>query len=270
MKKSDILPKLLLPIMFLLNFATAARAEVRELSHMAEAVRFADPRTLVVFDLDNTVLEAKQMLGSDQFFGYLMDLAKAQGLDEARAKEWALGKASYVQPRTAVQAVEVQTPAFIHGLQRAGIAVMALTSRPAGWAASTLRQVRSLDVDFRPTAPHLYTPAMEAVGHFTDGVFFLTKNSNKGAAMLEILKQQPRTWNKILFIDDKAGNVASVEQALATTTLAHLSVRYGAADAKVASFRGDVARCEWQAFFAGHGFITDAEALTALRRGVCR
>jgi hypothetical protein len=59
MKKSDILPKLLLPIMFLLNFATAAHAEVRELSHMAEAMRFADPHTLVVFDLDNTVLEAK-------------------------------------------------------------------------------------------------------------------------------------------------------------------------------------------------------------------
>jgi hypothetical protein len=267
MKKTSSLLALIV-IAFLTNLSISA-AEVRELPTMAQAVATADRHTLVIFDLDNTVLEAKQMLGSDQFFGYLMELAKKRGLDENAAKEWSLSKAGYVQPRTGVQAVEAITPALIQSLQKRGIFVMALTARPAGWADSTLKQVASLGVDFRATAPRLISAPMESAGHFVNGVFFLTKKSNKGAAMLEILKQTSTSVNRVLFIDDKTSNIESVEKALAQTSIAHLSIRYSAADAKVANFRADIAQCEWQEYFAGHGFITDAQAAGALRQGLC-
>lgn len=242
-------------LIFLFLSLAAANARTVDLKYMSEALQTVDAETVVIFDLDNTVLQAVQTLGTDQFFSFLVQTAESQGITGEAAKEWALDRATPIQPVTRVEAVEATTPMLIDRLQRRGITVFALTARPTAWSEGTIRQVQSLGVDFRITSPALEN-AIPGAGTSQNGVIFLAKGANKGEALLAFLKHTPK---KILFIDDKLSNVQSVETALNKTQIEHLTVRYGAADARVAAFDPAVAMCEWQAFEERGEFLSDAE-----------
>jgi hypothetical protein len=251
-----------------LSFATA-QAKVVEMNSMQQALSHVDEQTLVVLDLDNTVFEATQMLGSDQFFSYLVKLGTDQGLDLAAAKDKALEKASFVQPMTRVRPVESSTPLLVKALQDRGYKVMALTSRPGNWAQKTLLQVASVHIDFERTSPHLNPQQIAFAGLYQKGVLFLAKDSNKGAALLTILKFSAQKFQRVLFVDDKASNVESVEKALDQTTLQHLSVRYGAADRSVAMFDPAIAKCQWAIFRGQKVFLNDDGAKAAIAQRRC-
>lgn len=240
----------------ILLFVNLAHAETVDLNRMDKALRTVDADTVVAFDLDNTVLQAAQTLGTDQFFGFLVKKAAELGLEGDAAIEWALREATPIQPVTKVQAVEQRTPALIADLQERGITVFALTARPAIWTKGTLRQVRSLGVNFKVTAPEFAYDT--ASGYVEDGVIFLARGANKGRALVSLLKEHPK---RIIFIDDKLSNVQSVESALSTTSIEHLSVRYGGADARVRAFNEDVAMCEWAEFKATGRFLRDEDCI---------
>lgn len=233
-----------------LIFATLlARAEIHEIRSMREAEPWIARAGVVVFDLDNTVLEARQMLGSDQFFTHLLRKAAERGLSGAAATDWALERNALVQPRGPVRAVEEETPALIDRLGRTGRSVFALTARPVAWEQGTLGQLRGLGVVF------------------PDGVRFLPRGRTKGEELLAALRASGKGANGVVFIDDKLHHVESVERALTDAGYQVWSLRYGAADATVAAFDPAVADFEWDYFLRYDTFLSDAAARALLRRG---
>lgn len=134
--------------MFMLFIAVAANAEIREAATMREAVSGLGQGDFVVFDIDNTVLEPAQTLGSDQWFEYRVKVHKSKGKDEKQAVDSAIQDWMPVQEMTDVQLVEAATSGIIRKLQDKGIAVVALTARPDELRSTTINQLRSAGVKF--------------------------------------------------------------------------------------------------------------------------
>ena len=242
-----------------------ASARVVEIKSMAEVVPHINSRTFLVFDLDNTVLEPVQMLGSDQNFSFWVEQGLKRGLTNEQAKDRAIQLASFVQPYSNVRSVKGRTPRFIATIQRTGLPVIALTARPGNWARGTLSQVASLNIDFRVAAPKLQNNRLKN-GDFLNGVYFLAKGSDKGQALIEFMKEAGLNPERILFIDDKAHNVEAVERALEKTPLEHISFRYGAADPRVAAFNPVIAEIQWREYLKTGRFLSDEEAADLIER----
>jgi hypothetical protein len=245
-----------------------ANAKVVEIKSMKEVIPYINSRTLIVFDIDNTILEPTQTLGTDQAFGYWVEQEVKKGKPKDTAVVETFKKAILVAPTSRVRAVERKTPEFIAALQSSGLPVIALTARPGNWARGTLDQLASLHVDFTNSAPRLPSARLEHAD-YTNGVLFLAHPSNKGDALVEYIRASKIQPTRILFVDDKVNNVESVEKALNETEFEHASFRYGAADERVAAFNPLILQTEWREFLRTGRFISDEEAtylLTAEQR----
>src|SRR5687768_551444 len=218
------------------------------LQRMKEIMPHVDRDTLVVFDIDNTLIEPTQTLGSDQWFYHLMQKVKAEEkLDDERAIDRAMEIWNAVQLDTQVRAVESDTPALIRELQRKEVATFALTARTLDSAEVTKKQLRSIGVDFaaRPIHRGDLDFALASPARFTGGILFVGEKNAKGDVLLAFLAKVGLRPKRVLFIDDKEKNVASVERSLSTAQIPHVVFRYGAADSRVARFRPDVADMQY-------------------------
>jgi hypothetical protein len=217
-----------------LSGAWAGEPMIREIASFREALSALTASSMIIIDLDNTTFEATQMLGSDQFFSYLVRRGVADGLTEREAKARALEQSRPIQPVSPVRAVEAVTPGLIAELQARNFPVFALTARPFAWVLGTTAQVASLGIDFSRTTPTLQADLRE--GRMRQGIFFLADGVDKGTALIGLL----HSWNlrpaHVVFIDDKLSNVQSVSRSLAEADIPHTTFRLGAADARVAAF----------------------------------
>ena len=245
-----------------------AFAEIREAKAMSEVFSSVTQGSIVVFDLDNTVLEAKQTLGTDQFFSYLVKKAEEAGLRGQEAKDLALLQAALIQPRSTVRLVEESTLGFLKSLHEKNVTVFALTARPFAWAEGTLNQLASLQVDFTKTAPRIPIESNRNLKelNYQGGVIFLQPGQDKGNTLLKFLKVSRQNPEKIIFIDDKLHNVESVDTALRAAGIENVEFRYGAADERVKNFDSQLANFEFHYFLLHKVFLNDEEARNLLLR----
>ncbi len=222
----------------LLLLAVSARAEVREIKSMAEIIPSLDTSTLLVFDIDNTLVEPVGQLGSDQWYYYLV---KAIARDDASlSADAAEEKAGAVWTRTLstvkVKAVEALSPDLIRAQQKRGLKVMALTARSTDDAPATFAQLEAIGVDMAESAPYTKDLTTGNKGLYTRGVFFQGEGPSKGATLAAFLKTIGLAPKKVVFADDKAKHTKSVNEALTAAGIPVIAFRYGATDAKVAAF----------------------------------
>lgn len=230
-------------LLLLLGLAIAlpALAEVREIKQMTEIEPAIDDQTLVVFDIDNTLLEPVHMLGSDQWFDHLVDQGKkVRRLSEDKAIAEAVVIWNRVQEDVVVRPVEAETPALIKRLQARNVRVIALTARSSGAAAVTERQLRAIGVDLgrNPLPRPAVRPKQkqDTSQPWVGAILFLGENQSKGEALTGVLRSLPQPPTKVVFVDDKARHTKSVDQAMARLKIPVVAFRYGAADARVAAF----------------------------------
>lgn len=225
----------MLPLLVVL-FASTVRAEVREIASMAAIVPELAPETLLVFDIDNTLVEPIGNIGSDQWYYYVEKAYRREGLDEAAAA----AKTAEVWTKTLgtvkVKPVEALTPILIREQQKRGLQIMALTARGAEDAQATFEQLKAIGVDLTASAVRKDDLATERKGLYSRGVFFVGEGPNKGETLIAFLKKIGLRPAKVVFIDDKPRHAKNVDAALTAAGIASVSFRYGAADAKVRSF----------------------------------
>lgn len=217
---------------------------IHEISNMEEILPYVDAKTWLVFDIDNTLIEAKQMLGSDQWYSHqVMEMQKIpQEQKERRAHELrALFKK--VQVIADMQPVEAITPQLLEDLQKRGNTLMALTARyPKTLVSITMKHLKESKIDFKKTAPHqekidfyLQDPVK-----YRSGVLFVGDN-NKGKAFVAFLKRSAVKPEKIIFVDDKQKHVENMGQALEELNINYEGFRYSHADEKVNNFDPKIA-----------------------------
>ncbi len=246
---------------FLLCFPLVA--EIREVARFDQINAHLNPTDFLVLDVDNTLMETVQMLGSDQWFSYRIQQYLAEGYSPQEASEIALAQWVAIQSLTEVKPVEPSAASWVRQWQEEGYPVMALTLRGLGLAHRTDEQLLALYIDFRKGAPWAETTLynLQQTVLYRDGMLF-TAGTNKGTALATFLSDTDLHPTRIVMVDDKRHHLEIVEHACQQLELPFLGLRYSHADATVQAFSPEIADVQWEAF--GH-LISDEEAKTRLQ-----
>jgi phosphoserine phosphatase len=211
----------------------------REIRSMAEIEPFIDDGTLLVFDLDNTLIEPVGNLGSDQWFHFLVrKFTEVDRLDEKEAAARAMKLWNKAQWLVEVKAVEPLTPNLIRRQQDRGIKTMGLTAREPEIAGRTLELLERVGVRLGRSTVH-DAERKAGGGLFKQGVLFVGEGRDKGDELVKFLREIRYAPAKVLFVDDRLDHVVNVEKACRRAGIDYLVFRYGATDAKVEQFNRD-------------------------------
>lgn len=223
--------------------------------------------TLLVIDIDNTLLAMNQALGSDQWFEwqeFLLEhdpespylVAKSfSGLLEVQGLLFAAGKMHPPQPNL---------PELIDQVQSLGVPTLILTSRGDEYRASTERELIGNGYEPARNAvkveglkPGTFAPYelnnLKAVGlteeeaklfglkpprlvSYGKGIF-MTAGQHKGAMLITLLHRAKLQPKAIVFIDDHGRHVNRVYDAMSRRGVATSVYHYHREDDNVARFR---------------------------------
>ncbi len=280
------LRSLKLPLALLtLALATGAPAsEYRESEQFADAVsatqayveRYGADATLLVVDIDNTLLTMQGDLGSDQWFEWQEHLLEHEpasphlvaddfvGLLQAQGLLFRLGK---------MRPTQEDLPDLVRQVQGLGVPTLVLTSRGPGFRPATERELTSAGYDFTASCLSMhdvpegefmpYNPSrpgevglskeearLFALGEpreasLAQGVF-MTSGQHKGAMLLTALHRAERMPKAVVFVDDHGRHVHRVYDALLRRGIEATVLHYHREDDRVARFRygdkGEVTR----------------------------
>lgn len=251
--------KLILLLIFLVSLSTAAFGKIVEAAHFSDILKHVQDNSLVILDIDDTLLLPVQTLGTDVWYQARLKKYEAMG-----DKEWALDKAlaewEAVRHLTGVKAVEEGTDQIIEQLQQRKITVMALTTQGLTLATRTCNQLRSLHIDMTKTPPsdrdHYFMNGKGVL--YRQGVLF-TSGSPKGQALLKLLELAAFVPKHVVFINDKATHLKEVEASLLAQGIPFIGLRYSYGDARVASYRPEIAQVQWENSTFFH-ILSDEEA----------
>lgn len=208
LKKSCI--PLFLGMLSLFNcFSLSAR--IIETSQMEEILSYIEPEesTLVLFDIDGTLIDSEVSLNSGKWISFYWKLAPKveRDLSLLECLMW------YVNRHIPVKPVDPKTPQLIQNLQsKENVLALALTARNYSSEFNdniTAQQIGSIGIDF---STHV-SGTFDKHPSFHDGIIF-SSGKAKGGHLQEVLDQVGYRPNKMIFIDDKLEQVLSVDKAM--------------------------------------------------------
>lgn len=266
--------KLILVVSLFLNLAFAneklSTDSVEQIEKMAYKLgkKFGIAHTLVVFDIDNTILKMPQFLGSDMWWGWqeknclgkkkiLIGCASNtfKGLLKVQGEIFAL---------SSMIPTEKQTSSAIKRLQSKGFKVILLTSRGPSFRDATEDDLKQNKMHFIQSAigpkkgfAGTYTPyrlksyksfglskadllAMDNQSprpvSYQNGIF-MTSGLNKGAMLKTLLYKTKTKFKSIVFVDDHIKHTDRMHQIIGKVKGIELvTFRYSKADSDVGAF----------------------------------
>jgi len=219
-----------LPLFFLL--LQTAWGLILETETLADIHGYLEEKTLVIFDIDNTLIAPIGILGSDQWAWARVKELKAKGLSEKEAFHQTMEEWRQLHANMKMQTLEKDTAALVQNLQALNYPLIALTTRTPEDASLTRRELVQVGIDLKRTAiaDGPLELALQEKAAFIDGILFISLENAKGDALKEFLHQTAYLPAKIIFIDDKLSHIKSVEKACFSLGLDFVGLRYGAAD----------------------------------------
>ncbi len=248
----------------------ATVAKIVETTRMEEVAKLVDSDTLLIFDLDNTIVMPAQTLGGEEWFDYQFEKYQDANLRAGDEKQLAIKKAltralgewESVQKVTATVPVEATGPAVVSALQKKGARTLALTARPPSLSATTFSQLQSVGYLLwnAPFDKRAFNLTGTVPTRHEKSVVFVNALNSKGDVLVQFLERSGTYPKKIVFVDNKKKHVVAVEAALKAYPIEYIGCRHGASDAKIAAFDSQVADVQFQFF----GKILDDASAKAL------
>lgn len=242
-----------------LLFVLKAQATISELASYNDLdLSQIDQNTLVIFDIDNTLLRQDSMIGTHQWGDYMRERAIRHGLDAKAATE--LQHKLFGQLQAHLKTVPVETKIYdiLQTLTAKGIPHFALTARGPAIQDVTIQQVRTLNHNFAQSFPEQKDLTV-LNGYLREGIIF-SGSTPKGELLKTILENSVHKPTKVIFVDDRGYNLDSVEASLKDYPVELISYRYGGADSFVKSFDPIVADLVYSFFIESQQIISDQEA----------
>ncbi|MCH9611916.1 MAG: hypothetical protein S4CHLAM102_03900 [Chlamydiia bacterium] len=234
-----------------------ASAEIIETNRFDTINEHITEDTLILLDIDNTLIEPTQEMGTNQWFEHRIKLYAESGLSKRDALEYALSEWTAVQYMTQVKLVEPQIADIVDKLQQ-NYRVMGLTTRGLGLATRTVHQLESVDIDLSKATPYdteIYFYNGEGC-LYRHGILF-TCGTDKAHALEQVMQSKEWKPSKIVFINDKLTHLLPIERLCAKNDVEFIGLRYNHLDDKVNNIRHDVADIQFNKFA---NLITDQEA----------
>jgi FMN phosphatase YigB (HAD superfamily) len=213
-------------------------AQIIETKTLKDVLNKTDKKTLVVLDIDNTILEPRAPRATDQWFSAMVEHAKSIGYDYPGAVAAVLPMYYQAHATSRVHLVEPCGAVVIKDLCKKSLAVIALSSRSLDMIPHTKRQFSQLGINF--TVSGIGRVRTEFSLHyglvkFLEGVTYCG-NNDKGQALLALLDRLNLNPKKIVFVDDKEKNLVTVKQAVERRKINFMGMRFSGCDAKVKAF----------------------------------
>lgn len=225
---------------------TFLSAEVIEIKSIREILPHADEETVVIFDVDDTLLESKLQWGRTEWYRRHVNQFISSGMKTQEAHLHFYPTWIEVQKVCPIQTVERATRPVIEELQQRGVRVMAMTHRHVSIKDVTFGQFQKLGIDFTINCVHEGTLEIEAEHPtiYQDGALFVCDLNGKGEIFQKFLKTTGLKAKKILFINDNQFNVQDVEKALSVWEGEYIGFFYNRADRK--NFDAVIAETQFQ------------------------
>lgn len=251
-----------------------AESEVRtsrDLADIAPALaEGAGRRTLLVLDIDDTLLTSDGFFGSDKWYEWQKTLAandpgKVPCLFDVISLNYETGGQRPTQS---------DGPALVNPL---AVDKLMLTSRNPLYRGGTLRTLR--DAGYALPAPlagqaegrswdFRKTPDAPPVRVTYDQGIFMTTGQDKGLVLLDLLKRLDTRYERVVLVDDGKKNIDNMRAALRNARVDYLGLHYTRVDKAIGEADAQAGRQGWQAW---QRLLADVypQRLEALSQGRC-
>ncbi len=252
---------------FILAYCALAplHAKILEAPHFKEVVPHVNADTLLILDIDDTLLIPVQMLGCDEWFRHRLAKHKASmSSQEALGKSLAEWEA--VRHITKMEIVEKDTDSIIASLQSKGFTMIGLTTQGLALSTRTTQQLKENNIDLSLTSPnkesHYFTNQGLGV-LFQNGILF-TSGTSKGESLFTLCEKIKFMPKRIVFINDKGAHLEDLEESANKRGIEFIGLRYSYSDKRKSSFVPEIAEVQFtQSSF--HRLLTDDEARDLLK-----
>ncbi len=200
-----------------------------EIKHFSQAIDFISPDSLVLLDIDNTVLEPthENQQGSDQWFSTL--------LGQHPTPEQAIAQYCSAVLTCPMQLVEPDIPAILNTIQQRA-QLLGFTMRSMVLAPCTTYYLKEFGIDLGSHIPDQ--------GFMIDGIhpvllyhnIIFCQGQKHGSTLLHILDALALQPTTIVMIDDKIRYLKLIEHACQQRGINFIGLRYGFLDKKVQKF----------------------------------
>ncbi len=204
-------------------------AQIFEIKNIEEVEKYLQKDSLIIFDLDNTLIETSQELGGDQWFEarikYFSQTMPSQEAFEKTYDEW-----YQLQSITKNCCVEKKTKAIFDKIVK-NYQAFALTTRGYDTSHCVLRELKRLKLDFSNKGEEAYFLNKKLV-LFKEGIIF-ANGLRKAEVFFQYFEKHKPHYKKIIFIDDKKSHLENFEKFCAKEKIDFVGLRYGFLDDKV-------------------------------------
>lgn len=249
----------------LIALPTLLFGKIIETDSIMSVLDYAQENTLVIADLDNTLIESQNQLGSSQWGDHLGNLFTEPGrpfeeIDFLVAEVWCK-----VQPLIKIRCVDPLTPQIIKQVCENGIIFMGLTARRPCEVHYTQKQLSSVQITLSNIIEEGFLernldPRKDIVYH--QGIVFCTPINKKSYGLRLFLEKSKLCPKRIIFIDDKLSHVEDVGQLVEDLGIDYIGIRFSRADAQVMSFCPKIAKIQFDHL---PQIISDDEAMLILK-----
>ena len=228
-------------------------SEVRashDLADIAPALAESTKRTLLVLDIDDTLLTSDGFFGSDKWYEWqktlpASDPGKVPCLFDVISLNYETGGQRATQP---------DGPALVNAVQ---VDKLLLTSRNPLYRGGTLRTLR--DAGYALPAPlagqadgsswdFRKAPDAAPVRITYDQGVFMTTGQDKGLALLALLQRLHTRYDRVVLVDDGLKNITNMQAALRDAGIDYLGLHYTRVDKSVDAADAADGRAGWQAW----------------------
>jgi len=236
---------------FLLALPALLVAEIIETNTIYSILDYVQEDTLVLVDLDNTIIEPEQYLGSSQWGDYLATSHRKSGLSVEEV-DLIVGKLWFdVQPQIKIRCVDQHAPNVINQLNGRAVPLMGFTGRHPNEVHFTLDQLASVEIQFNNNVMNTDFHEFHADKFrgvvYQDGILFCTPINKKSFALkllIEFLEKTDRCPKRIVFIDDKLSHVKDVVLQAESLGIECIGLRFNGADKRISSFCPKIAKIQ--------------------------
>lgn len=251
--------------LYLTIICSSLFGKIIEVESFQQIVNYINVETLVLLDIDDTLLIPIQTLGTDAWFMAKLKDHLKQEKEYSLALDKTLAEWEAVRHLTSVQVVEEGTPEIVNEMQKNGVVVMGLTTQGLALATRTVMQLESLNIHLSTTAPshqdHYFMNGKNGV-LYREGILF-TSGTPKGKALLAFLDIIDYHPKKIVFINDKKTHLEDVENALTIEGIEFTGLRYSYSDQRVLNYNPEIADIQWTHSTFDH-LLSDEEAASLI------
>lgn len=242
-----------------------SQAKIVETYNFGDIEAEVHENTIVFFDIDDTLINTKSMLGNTAWWRYFVAKSKKVDLSHGNARSKINAIIQKIIVKVPMDLVDPYAADMVRKIQSKGIHVFGLTARcisPDYMPEADLgthEHLQSVGIDFTLTPPPKYIDDSTA-RFFSYGIIF-TNYQKKGPYLKAFLNNLDFKPEKIVFIDDCPEQVKSVEKAAEEMGISFSGFRYGKLDYFHEKFDPLVANIQLEQLIKNDRILSDEEAL---------